>query len=164
MILKLKNKKNIVKEIIEKSKKAISIVIAQYSGVTSNQMNELRKLCIKKNVYIKVIKNTLMKKIIRKTTFKCLENIFLGQNIIALSNDNPGDAARLFKKFSKKNSFLKIRNASFEGKKIELSQISFLSDMPTYLESISMLIFIIKELCILKLIRILKSLCYNKKT
>ncbi|MFI4847431.1 MAG: 50S ribosomal protein L10 [Candidatus Makana argininalis] len=159
MILKIKNKKNFVKEIIEKSKKSISIVIAQYNGVKSNKMNELRKLCIKKNIYIKVIKNTLMKKIIKKTSFKCLKNTLIGQNIIALSNENPGDAARIFIEFSKENSSFKIKNASFEGKKIISSQINILSEIPTYLESISMLIFIIKESCVLKLIKYLKALC-----
>ncbi|MFI4846926.1 MAG: 50S ribosomal protein L10 [Candidatus Makana argininalis] len=163
MVLKIKNKKEIVKKIIEKSKKAISIVIAKYDGVKSNKINELRKLCNKKNVYIKVVKNTLMKKIIKQTTFKCLKNIFIGQNIIALSNENPGDAARLFQEFSKENKSFKITNASFDGKKIESSQINILSDIPTYLESISMLSFIIKESCILKLIKLLKSICYNKK-
>ncbi|MGK2896847.1 MAG: 50S ribosomal protein L10 [Candidatus Makana argininalis] len=164
MILKIKNKKNLVKGIIEKSKKAISVVIAQYDGVKSNKINELRKLCIKKNIYIKVVKNTLMKRIIKKTTFKCLKNIFVGQNIIAFSNENPGDAARLFKTFSKENNSFKIKHAAFEGKKIASSQINILSDIPTYLESISMLIFIIKESCILKLMKLLKTLCYNKKT
>lgn len=162
MALNLKKNKLVIDELKKKAKIAISAVIADFCGVQVNQMTELRKKCRESGVYIRVIKNTLLHRVILETKFKCLKEMFIGQNLIAFSNKNPGTAARILKEFSKQNKNFKIKAAAFKGDIILASHIDKLATLPTAEEAISRLMFVIKEASAGKLVRTLSALCENK--
>ncbi|WP_343188680.1 50S ribosomal protein L10 [Buchnera aphidicola (Neophyllaphis varicolor)] len=163
MALNLQNKKDIIYKTIEISKSAISAIIADPSRITANEITKLRKKAREKNVIINIIKNTLLRKIIKKTNFKCLKNILKGQNIIAYSIDNPGSAVKLFKEFSKKNKNFQIKGAAFEGKLLSLSQIDYLANIPTIKEALTKLVITLKIASIGKLVYIIYNVCKIKE-
>ncbi|BGI51273.1 MAG: 50S ribosomal protein L10 [Buchnera aphidicola (Ceratovacuna japonica)] len=159
MILNIEKKKNIIKEIKNFAIKAQSAIIINFSGITSNEINTLRKKSYKKDIIIKIIKNTLLKISIKNTNLKCLKKKIKGPTLVAYSIKHPGSAARLFKKFEKKNSRFKPIIGSFEGKTISVSE---LSTIPTYKEAIVKLINFFKEICIIRLMKII-NIIKNKK-
>jgi len=99
--LTLAGKKAVVKEVAEVASKAISAVVADYRGLTVNQMTHLRAEARKAKVYIRVVRNTLTRRAFEGTEFSCLSDKLVGPLFLALSLEAPSDAARLLKDFSK---------------------------------------------------------------
>lgn len=162
MICNLKDKKEIVDKFHKIAKNSISIVVADYCGVPVNKITELRKLSRESGIQIKVIRNTLIRRIIKKTNFECLKDKFIGPNLIAFSNIHPGTAARLFKNFSKENKNFEIKLASFKSEIIKAHEIDKLANIPTFEEALLNIIFTMKEACLNKLLRTIFSY-YKKK-
>ncbi|CAL4317964.1 50S ribosomal protein L10 [Buchnera aphidicola] len=163
MALNIKKKKEIIKKINYLSNNSISAVIADSNKITSNEINKLRKKSRKSGVKITIVKNTLLKKAIKKTPIKCLLKIISGFTLIAHSMDHPGTAAKLLIKFSKKNKNFIIKGASFNKKFLSFKKIKKLAKIPTYLESIQKILFLLKDLSIGKLLRLICSLKNKKK-
>ena len=101
MTLTLAGKKAVVEEVTAVASKAISAVVADYRGLTVNQMTQLRAAARKSGVYLRVVRNTLTRRAFEKTEFACLSDLLVGPLFVALSLQSPGDAARLLKDFSK---------------------------------------------------------------
>ncbi|WP_331828598.1 50S ribosomal protein L10 [Candidatus Blochmannia sp. SNP] len=163
MVLNLQKKEEIVCKIHETAKKSLSAVVASLDGITVNEVTKLRKEARDLGVYIHVVRNTLMRKIVEHTPLSCLQDILIGQNIIAFSMCQPRDSARIFVKFNKNHKHFKIKGAAFEGKFIPALKINLLSDLPNHEEAISRLMTIMKTSSIENLIRVLYVLS-NQKT
>lgn len=163
MPLSLQNKKEIVAKINKIANMALSVIIADSRGITTNHITELRKLSRHIGVKISVVRNTLLNLAIQGTSFECLKNTLKGPSLIAYSFEHAGSAARLFRNFAKKNKNFKITSGVFEKQILSKLQVNQLADMPTYNEAIIIFISLIKELAAGKLIRTL-SVISNKKT
>ncbi|MCR3755382.1 MAG: 50S ribosomal subunit protein L10 [Sodalis sp. Psp] len=155
MVLNLQDKQAIVAAVSEVAKDALSAVIVDPRGVTVDKMTKLRKAGREAGVYMRVVRNTLIRRVIKGTSFECLKDTFIGPTLIAFSNKHPGAAAHLFKIFAKDNVNFEIKVASFEGKIIPASQIDFLATLPTYEEAIARLMSAMKEASAGKLVRTL---------
>ena len=55
MVLKLEDKKTIVNEVAEVAKQALSLIAAEYSGLTVSQLTGLRKTARESGVYMRVV-------------------------------------------------------------------------------------------------------------
>ena len=106
MALNLEDKKALVTEVNEVASKALSVVAAEYRGLTVTQMTELRSKSRAAGVYMRVVKNTLARKAVAGTSFECLSPVLKGPLVLAFSKDDPGAAARVIKAFSKDNDKL----------------------------------------------------------
>ncbi|QJC35382.1 50S ribosomal protein L10 [Enterobacteriaceae endosymbiont of Donacia proxima] len=155
MSLNIKKKKMIVAKMSKINKRALSVVIANFCGVNNNNLNKLRKKSKNKNVTINIIRNKLLKLIIKGSSFECLDSLIHGPILVAYSFKHPGSAARLLKKFSKLDNNLIIKAASFNNKIINSENIDFLAELPTYKEAIIRFLLIIKDISIGRFYRIL---------
>lgn len=162
MLLNFKKKEQVVHKIFDIAQKATSAVVATLSGVAVNEITQLRREARNVDVYVCVVRNTLLHHVIEKTAFLCLKNILVGQNIIAFSTKIPNDSARVFIKFSKKNENFKIKGAAFEGKFIDSSQIDFLSNLLPHKESLLKLVLVMKMNSMFNLIRVLYMFSIEK--
>ncbi len=72
-------------------------------------MTELRKAGREAGVYMRVVRNTLLRRVVEGTQFECLKDTFVGPTLIAYSMEHPGAAARLFKEFAKANANLRSK-------------------------------------------------------
>lgn len=158
MPLNLQDKKAIVDEVKEIAKGALSAVVADTRGVTVAKMTDLRKAAREAGVYMRVVRNTLMRRVVVSTDFECLQDTFVGPTLIAFSTEHPGAAARLFKEFAKLNKEFEIKAAAFEGTLIPVSDIDRLATLPTYEEAIARLMATLKEASVGKLVRTLAAL------
>ncbi|TDB52405.1 50S ribosomal protein L10 [Photorhabdus khanii] len=158
MALNLQDKQAIVAEVSEVAKGALSAVVADSRGVTVGKMTELRKAGREAGVYIRVVRNTLIRRAVEGTEYECLKEAFVGPTLIAFSNEHPGAAARLFKEFAKANPAFEIKAAAFEGEFIPAANIDRLATLPTYEEAIARLMSTMKEAVAGKLVRTLAAL------
>ncbi len=108
MAIKLEDKKALVAEVQEAAKGALSAVVADARGVTVGNITALRKQAREAGVWMKVVRNTLVRRAVEGTEFECLKDAFVGPNVIAFSKEHPSAAARIFKDFAKREQ--KLRN------------------------------------------------------
>ena len=139
MALTLEEKKAVVAEVSEVAKGAFSAVAAVYSGVTVEEMTELRVKARQDNVYLRVVKNTLARRALENTDFECMSERLTGPLILAFSQEDPGAAARVAKDFAKENDKFEVTMLSVGGELLEPSEIDKLAKLPTRDQAISML-------------------------
>lgn len=144
MVLKIEDKKSIVNEVAQVAKQALSLVAAQYSGLTVVQLTELRRLAREKNVYIRVVRNTLARRALEGTQFDCMQPELIGPLLLAFSQEDPGAAARLFRDFAKQNEKLKVTALAIESKLLPPEHLNSLANLPTRNEAIAQLMSVMK--------------------
>ena len=89
--------------------------LADISGLNAEQNSALRRLCFKRSVSIKVVKNTLLKKAFDKNDldFSQLDNVLVGNTSIMQAE--VGNApAKVIKEFRKKNKKPILKAAHIE--------------------------------------------------
>lgn len=144
MTLNLAGKKAVVEEVSSVASKAVSAVVADYRGLTVNQMTQLRFQARKANVYLRVVRNTLTKRAFEDTPFACLNDALVGPLIVALSLDAPGDAAKVLKAFGKTVDKLEVKALAVGDTRYEASQLDAIADLPTRDEALAKLMFVMK--------------------
>lgn len=144
MTLTLAAKKAVVEEVTAVASKAISAVVADYRGLTVNQMTKLRAEARKSGVYLRVVRNTLTRRAFEKTEFACLSDLLVGPLFVALSLESPSDAARLLKEYSKTYEKLEIKALSVGGKVYGADQLDLVASLPTRDEAIAKLMYVMK--------------------
>lgn len=144
MALNLEQKKTIVKEVAEVAGNAYSAVAAEYNGLSSEDMTELRVKAREQGVYLRVVRNTLARRALEGTDFECMNNSLVGPLVLAFSQEDPGSAARVIKDFAKENEKLVVKLVSISGQLLAASELDRLASMPTKEQAISMLMALMK--------------------
>ena len=139
MALGLEDKKSIVADVNEAAKNALSAVVADYRGLTVEQMTSLRREARSGGVYLKVVRNTLARRAVEGTEYACLKDAFTGPTVLAFSQEDPGSAARILKDFAKENEKLNITALSIGGRLLSGDQVDVLARMPTLDQARAML-------------------------
>src|SRR6056297_1480174 len=144
MALTLEQKKAVVAEVAEVAKSAHSAVAAEYRGITVGQMTALRSKARKEGVYLKVAKNTLVRRAVEGTDFECMSEQLTGPLLFAFSIEDPGAAARLVKSFAKDNDHLIPKLVSVGAAIYDERELERLSSLPTRDQAIAMLMGVMK--------------------
>jgi large subunit ribosomal protein L10 len=137
--IRLEDKQRIVSEVNEAAGSALSAVLADYRGVTVDDMTVLRKTARENNVYLRVVRNTLLRRAVKDTDFECLDEALVGPTILAFSMEDPGAAARVLKDFAKDNDIFEVKALAVGGQMLPASQIDVLAKLPTYDQAIATL-------------------------
>ncbi len=152
MVLKLEDKKTIVSEVADVAKQSLSVVAAEYSGISVGQLTDFRKTARNAGVYVRVVRNTLARRALEGTQFACMQQALVGPLVLAFSKDEPGAAARLIKEFVKKNDKLKVKALAIDNQLLPASGLEALASLPTRDEAIALLMSVMKA-PITKLVR-----------
>ena len=131
MPLNLEDKKVLVAEVTEVAKTALSVVAAEYRGLTVTQMTDLRAKARASGVYMRVIKNTLARKAFAGTAFEPVGPKLKGPLVLAFSKDDPGAAARVVKAFAKDNEKLVATLVSIGGEVLSGKDLEKVATLPT---------------------------------
>ena len=156
MALKIGEKKVVVKEIAEIASTAQSAVAAEYMGLTVQQLSSLRSNARELGVYVRVVKNNLVKIAIKDTSLECMDSSLKGPLIFAFSRDELGAAAKLVNDFKKDNDLLKPVAMAVNGELIDVEKLSQIAALPNRDQAISMLMAVMK-LPIEKFVRTLSA-------
>lgn len=144
MAIRLNDKKVIVADVNATASSALSLVIADYRGVTANAMNDLRAKARGEKVALRVVRNTLARRAIQGTEFACVEEVLVGPTVLAFSLEDPGAAARLLKDYAKEHDEFEVKALSVGGELLDAKQIDKLAKLPTREQALSMLMSVMQ--------------------
>ena len=144
MALNIEQKKAVVAEVAEAANKALAAVAAEYRGLTVEEMTDLRAQARKDGVFLKVAKNTLVRRAVEGTDYECMQDSLTGPLLFAFSMDDPGAAARLVKDYSKGHDNLIAKLVVVGGELYDASELTRMASLPTYDQAIAMLMGVLK--------------------
>jgi large subunit ribosomal protein L10 len=144
MPLNITQKQDLVKEMSAVLNDAEVVLTADYSGLTANELNELRKSTREAGVFVKLVKNNMLKMALKESQFSSMsENIF-GPQIVAVGKEDAGKFAKSIKEFIDKHENLKPKAINYQGQDLDISELQKLASLPTYEEAISKLLSVMQ--------------------
>ncbi len=144
MSLSIEQKKAVVAEVAEVASNALAAVAAEYRGLTVEEMTELRVKAREDGVFLRVAKNTLVRRAVEGTEFECMQDSLTGPLLLAFSMEDPGSAARLVKDYSKSHDHLVAKLVAVGGQAYDASELDRLASLPTYDQAIAILMGVMK--------------------
>ena len=144
MALNIEQKKAVVAEVAEAANTALAAVAAEYRGLTVEEMTELRAKASEDGVFLRVAKNTLVRRAVEGTEFECIQDSLTGPLLLAFSMNDPGAAARLVKDYSKSHDNLVAKLVAVGGEAYDASELERLASLPTYDQAIAILMGVMK--------------------
>ena len=144
MALKLEKKQEIALEVNKMATEALSLVVADYRGLTSSEMTKLRADARNSGVKLKIVRNTLACRAFSGTPYECMQEVLVGPVLLAFADKEPGATARLVRDFAKDHEKLGVRALSLGGKLLAAGQLEAVAKLPTYDEAIARLLSVMK--------------------
>lgn len=139
MGLNLEDKKAVVAEVSAEVAKAQTIVVAEYRGIPVAQLTKLRASARNSGVYLRVLKNTLVRRAVAETGFEGLAEHMSGPLIYGMSQD-PVAVAKVLNDFAKSNDKLVLVAGSYAGKTLDKAGVQALASIPSRDELIAQLL------------------------
>ena len=144
MALRLEQKQAIVAEVREATSDALSAVLADYRGIGVVELTDLRRQARESGVYLRVVRNTLLRRAVAGTEYECLAEAADGPTMLALSKEDPGAAARLLKDASAQFETLAVKALSVGGQLFGAEEIDRLASLPTREQAIAQVMAVLK--------------------
>ena len=124
-------KEKVIAVLHEKIQNAKLIVLADYSGLSVEEITTLRNTLRKSDTELMVIKNTLFEIALKGTDAVALESHLNGPLAIALNSGDAVEPAKILVEFAKKNANLEVVAGTLEGKVLTEEQIRALAELPS---------------------------------
>jgi large subunit ribosomal protein L10 len=141
--LNLNDKKAVVAEVSAQVANAQTIVIAEYRGIEVTDLTVLRKKARESGVYLRVLKNTLVRRAVAGTSFAGLADQMVGPLIYSVSTD-PVAAAKVLSDFAKSNDKLVLKAGSYAGQVLDKAGVQALASVPSREELLSKLLYVMQ--------------------
>jgi large subunit ribosomal protein L10 len=141
--LNLNDKKAVVAEVSAQVANAQTIVIAEYRGIEVTDLTVLRKKARESGVYLRVLKNTLVRRAVAGSSFAGLADQMVGPLIYSVSTD-PVAAAKVLNDFAKTNDKLVLKAGSYAGKVLDKAGVQALASIPSREELLSKLLYVMQ--------------------
>ncbi len=136
--MKRHEKETIVAKVAQKFSRAKGIYLADFTGLTVEQANELRREFRKSGVDYQVVKNTLVKKALENASgFDKMVDKLKGPTAIAFCYEDPISPAKIIRKFIEKHEKPTVKMCVVENQVYEGSRLNELAKLPTRPELIS---------------------------
>lgn len=130
MSLNLEQKKAVVAEVSTQVGTAQAIIVAEYRGLEVGNMTELRAKARKAGVYLRVLKNTLVRRAVKDTPFEKLAEKMVGPLVYTISSD-PVASAKVLNDFAKSNEHFVIKAGGLPNSVISAKEVTALANMPS---------------------------------
>ena len=126
-------KVQVVADIVEKLKNCQSMVVCSYSGLTVEQVTNLRKLCREQNVQYCVLKNRLVLRALQELNIAGLENLLEGPNAFVFSMNDVTNAPKVVNDFIEKNKLqsLQIKGGLMGTEVMDVNAVKALAALPS---------------------------------
>ncbi len=154
--MRLEDKKAVIAELTDMANTSVSVIAADYRGLTVSEMTELRKSARNSGVYMRVYRNTLARRAIKETPFACLTEALVGPIVLLFSREEPGAAARLVKDFTKKNDRLEVCALALGDGLLGPDRLSAVASLPSKDEALAQLMSVMQA-PITKFVRTLRE-------
>ena len=139
MGLNLEQKKMVVAEVSAQVSTAQAIIVAEYRGLEVGVMTDLRAKARKSGVYLRVLKNTLVRRAVKDTPFEKLAEKMVGPLVYGISSD-PVASAKVLNDFAKANERFVIKAGGLPNSVISAKEVTALANMPSREQLLAMLL------------------------
>ena len=143
MGLNLNDKKAVVAEVSAQVANAQTIAVAEYRGIEVGDLTVLRRKARESGVYLRVLKNTLVRRAVAGSSFAELAEQMTGPLIYGISSD-PVAAAKVLNDFAKSNDKLVLKAGSYAGKVLDKAGVQALASIPSREELLAKLLGVMK--------------------
>ncbi|MFC3626479.1 50S ribosomal protein L10 [Vogesella amnigena] len=143
MSLNIEDKKAVVAEVSAQLADAQTVVIAEYRGIEVSSMTKLRAKARENGVYLRVLKNTLVRRAVAGTQFEALADQMVGPLVYGVSVDAVA-AAKVLHQFAKEDNKIVIKAGSYNGKLLNAAEVTELASIPSREELLSKLLFVMQ--------------------
>lgn len=126
MSLNLTEKKEVVAEVAAQVANAQSIVLAEYRGIGVANMTKLRADARDAGVYLRVLKNTLVRRAVEGTPFAALAGDMVGPLVYGISTDAVA-AAKVMSNFAKGNDLFKLVAGAMPNERLDAAGVQALA-------------------------------------
>ena len=116
-----------------------SIVLAEYRGLTVEKITQLRKQARESGVYLRVLKNTLVRRAVKDTPYEKLADQMVGPLMYGISAD-PVAPAKLIASFAKANDQLVVKGGAMPNVVMDVAGVQALATMPSREELLAKLL------------------------
>ncbi len=130
MSLNREEKAVVIEEVSAELAKAQSVIIAEYRGLDVAAVTVLRKQARESGVYLRVLKNTLVRRAVAGSPFEALSSQMSGPLMYAVSQD-PVSAAKVLAGFAKTNDKLVIAGGALPNNVLDIEGVKALATMPS---------------------------------
>lgn len=138
MGLNLEQKQAVMAEVSAELAKAQAVVLAEYRSLQVSEMTELRKKARTSGVYLRVLKNTLVRRAVAETPFKGLADKMVGPLAYGISSD-PVAVAKVLHEYAKANGKLVIKGGAMPDVVMSPGEVGDLAKMPSRQELLAAL-------------------------
>ena len=114
----------------ERLEKAKVMLFADYRGLKVREMNELRMKLRKEKSSLKVVKNRLMKRVLKEHGLEALEKYFTGPTALATSEVDPVVPAKTLIEFAKAHAKLSLKGGFLDGRVLSAREVDQLAKTP----------------------------------
>ena len=139
MGLNLDDKKAVVAEVSAELAQAQAVIVAEYRGLEVGQITALRAQARQSGVYLRVLKNTLVRRAVDGTPFEGLAQHMVGPLIYGISAD-PVASAKVLQDFAKTNDKLVIKGGAMPDYVMDAAGVKALASMPSREELLAKLL------------------------
>jgi large subunit ribosomal protein L10 len=124
--LNLTEKKAVVAEVSAQVAQAQAIVLAEYRGIGVANLTVLRAEARKSGVYLRVLKNTLVRRAVEGTSFAALADAMVGPLLFGISSDAVS-AAKVISNFAKTNDKIVIKAGAMPNQVMDAAGVQALA-------------------------------------
>jgi large subunit ribosomal protein L10 len=128
--LNLEQKQAVVAEVSKVVADAKAAILAEYRGLTVAQMTDLRRKANQGGVYVRVVKNTLVRRAVDGSPYECLKDHLKGP-LAFVAGQDPVAAAKVVVDFAKDNQAFKIMAGAMSGKLVSTAEMTALARLPS---------------------------------
>ena len=130
MSLNRNEKAAVIEDVAAQAAKSQTLTLAEYRGLTVENLNKLRVEARAKGVYLHVLKNSLARRAVAGTPFEVASESMVGPLIYGFSEDAVA-AAKVIADFAKGNDKLVIKAGAYAGKVLDVNGVKALAAIPS---------------------------------
>ena len=128
---KLQLKQAAVADVVDKMKRAQSVVVLDYRGLTVAEVSDLRSKFREVGVEYKVIKNNMLKRAAEELNIEGVDDYFKGPTAVAFGYEDPVAPAKILCKFVKDAKRRRSKAESWMARQWALTRFrTFQSSLP----------------------------------
>jgi large subunit ribosomal protein L10 len=120
----------VIEDVAAQVAKSQTLALAEYRGLTVENLNKLRVDARSKGVYLHVVKNSLARRAVAGTPFEVASESMVGPLIYGFSEDAVA-AAKVIADFAKGNDKLVIKAGAYAGKVLDAEGVKALASIPS---------------------------------
>jgi large subunit ribosomal protein L10 len=120
----------VIEDVAAQVAKSQTLALAEYRGLTVENLNKLRVDARSKGVYLHVVKNSLARRAVAGTPFEVASESMVGPLIYGFSEDAVA-AAKVIADFAKGNDKLVIKAGAYAGKVLNADGVKALAAIPS---------------------------------